>query len=294
MRAARPEVVFHLAAQSLVRPSYSDPVGTYTTNVIGTVNVLEAARQIGDIRSVVIVTSDKCYENRGWERGYRETDAMGGYDPYSSSKGCAELVTSAFRRSYFGDGATAVASVRAGNIVGGGDWALDRLVPDFFRALDAGVPLRIRSPDGVRPWQHVLEPVAGYLALAEALANDGVAFAEGSNLGPSDDSVRTVNWIVDFLRERAGGTVDVERQPQPHEASYLTLNSSKARRRLSWAPRWTLGEALEKTIDWHRAWRQGADMRSITLNQIADYQASEFCQSCHASTSHPPGLTVSS
>lgn len=294
MRDARPDAIFHLAAQSLVRPSYSDPVGTYTTNVIGTVNVLEAVRQIGGVRSVVIVTSDKCYENIGLERGYRETDAMGGHDPYSSSKGCAELATSAFRRSYFSDGPTAVASVRAGNIVGGGDWALDRLVPDFFRALDAGVPLRIRSPAAVRPWQHVLEPVAGYLVLAEALSTAGADFAEGWNLGPSDDDVCTVSWIVDFLRERAGGSVEIDRGPQPHEAHYLVLDSRKARRRLPWAPRWSIGEALERTIDWHRRWRQGADMRSLTLEQIAAYQASESRQPCHASTSQPHGLTVSS
>lgn len=294
MRAARPDVVFHLAAQSLVRPSYSDPVGTYTTNVIGTVNVLEAVRRTGCIRSGVIATSDKCYENVGSKRGYRETDAMGGRDPYSSSKGCAELVTSAFRCSFFGDGPTAVASVRAGNIVGGGDWALDRLVPDYFRALDAGAPLRIRSPDAVRPWQHVLEPVAGYLVLAEALATSGSEFAEGWNLGPSDDNVRTVSWIVDFLREHAGGTVEIDRQPQPHEAHYLALDSSKARRRLSWAPRWSIGEALERTIDWYRGWRRGADMRTFTLEQIATYQASESHQSCHVSTSQPHGLTVSS
>jgi CDP-glucose 4,6-dehydratase len=294
LQAARPDAVFHLAAQALVRPSYSDPVGTYTTNVIGTVNLLEAVRRVRDVRSVVIVTSDKCYENDGRDRGYRETDAMGGFDPYSSSKGCAELATAAFRRSYFSEGPTAVASVRAGNIVGGGDWALDRLVPDFFRALDAGVPLRIRAPNAIRPWQHVLEPVAGYLALAEALATDGQQFAEGWNFGPPDDSVRTVSWIVDVLRRRACGSVEVDDQPQPHEANHLTLDSGKARRRLPWAPRWSIETALERTIDWHRAWRQSADMRRLTLDQIAAYQQSESRLSCHASTSAPPGLTVSS
>jgi CDP-glucose 4,6-dehydratase len=274
MQQAEPEFIFHLAAQAIVRRSYLDPVGTYTTNVIGTVNVLEAARHLESIIAGVVVTSDKCYEYRGNQHAHCEADALGGRDPYSSSKACAELLTSAFQRSFFQNGRPWIASARAGNIIGGGDWAQDRLVPDFFRALDAGVPIRIRSPGSVRPWQHVLEPVAGYLRLAEKLASHGRTFVGAWNFGPAADSVHTVSAIVAFLRERAGGNVEVEPQPQPHESPYLALDSSKARRQLHWTPRWSLTKALEATIDWHHAWREGADMRRVTLDQIAEYDAS--------------------
>lgn len=294
MQAANPEVVFHLAAQSLVRPSYDDPLGTFTTNVIGTANVLEVLRHIEGVRAAVIVTSDKCYENAESDRALREMDPMGGYDPYSSSKGCAELVTSAFRRSFFADGRPSVASARAGNIIGGGDWAPDRLVPDLFRALDAGRPLQVRSPNSVRPWQHVLESVAGYLTLAEKLSEGGPTFAEAWNFGPPAGSIQTVAWIVDFLCARTGVTVETHRRPIPHEANYLSLNSNKARERLAWTSRWSIDHSLEKTLAWHAAWRSGADMRKVTLEQIDDYNDFKGSSACRASTSHRPGLTVSS
>jgi CDP-glucose 4,6-dehydratase len=273
MARAEPEIVFHLAAQSLVRPSYAAPVETYATNVMGTVHLLEAARGIPGIAAIVNVTSDKCYENRETAHRYAEDDAMGGYDPYSSSKGAAELVSAAYRRSYFSEPGPALASARAGNVIGGGDWAEDRLVPDFFRALDEGKPLVIRSPHAVRPWQHVLEPLSGYLRLAEMLAEDGGAYAGGWNFGPDAASEQTVGFVADELARRMGGTVEIAQTPQPHEAGLLRLNSAKARTKLGWTPRWTLETALARTADWHRAWRAHQDMHAFSLDQIAVYAA---------------------
>ncbi len=276
MQAAQPEIVFHLAAQPLVRYSYAEPVETYAVNVMGTVNLLEAVRATPGVRAIVIVTTDKCYENRESDRGYREDEPLGGHDPYSSSKACAELVTDAYRRSFLHPPGVALASARAGNVIGGGDWANDRLIPDFFRAIDAGAMLHIRSPQAIRPWQHVLGPLSGYLLLAERLydgaSSDEQTFAEAWNFGPPDEDARPVQWIVERLTDMfPGARWTCDRAPQPHETSSLKLDSSKARARLGWRPRWPLVIALEKTLEWHAAWRQGADMRQRTLAQITEY-----------------------
>lgn len=274
----RPEIVFHLAAQSLVRRSFADPLETYATNVMGTAHVLEAVRQAGGTRVVVNVTSDKCYENREWEWGYREDDPKGGFDPYSSSKGCSELLTDAYRRSYFAsgaaDGAPALASARAGNVIGGGDWGEDRLVPDLIRAALEGRTLLVRNPDAVRPWQHVLNPLSGYLVLAESAWEDP-GKATGWNFGPEDRDARPVRWVVERLVEHWGDGLrwDTDGSPQPHEAHYLKLDSSRARARLSWTPRWDLEEAIRRTVEWFRAYRDGRDMRVLSLEQISSFAA---------------------
>jgi CDP-glucose 4,6-dehydratase len=273
--AAAPEVVVHMAAQSLVRRSFAEPRETFQVNVMGTVNVLDAVRMHGEgVRALVNVTSDKCYENRESERGYNEDDPMGGHDPYSSSKGCAELVTDAFRRSFFADRAgPRLASARAGNVIGGGDWGEDRLVPDIMRAALAGEPVRVRNPNSIRPWQHVLSPLSGYLVLAQALW-DSPEYAAGWNFGPADDDTRSVGWIV----ERVGELWPAElawvhdEGPHPHEARYLKLDSSRSRARLGWRPLLGLEEALEATVGWYRALHEGADMRAVTLRQIETFQ----------------------
>lgn len=273
MCSANPEIVFHLAAQPLVRYSYSHPAETYAVNVMGTVNLLEAVRSTQGVKAVVNVTTDKCYENREWVWGYRENEAMGGFDPYSSSKGCAELVTSAYRQSFLESAGIALASARAGNVIGGGDWAEDRLIPDFLRAMDAAEILNIRSPQSTRPWQHVLEPLSGYLMLAERLYTDGLPFAEGWNFGPKDEDARPVKWIVECMAKMRKDVIwQCDETPQPHEANYLKLDSSKASSRLNWQARWRLQTALQKTLDWHEAWRNAEDMRRVTLAQIAEYQ----------------------
>ena len=274
MQVARPEIVFHLAAQPLVRYSYAQPVETYAVNVMGTVHLLEAIRATPGVKAVVNVTTDKCYENREWVWGYRENEPMGGFDPYSSSKGCAELVTAAYRRSFLEPAGVALATARAGNVIGGGDWAADRLIPDFLRAMDAGETLNIRSPQSTRPWQHVLEPLSGYLMLAERLYTDGEVFAEAWNFGPADEDARSVQWIVERLAEmRKDVNWQCDEAPQPHEAHYLKLDSSKAHNRLGWQPCWRLQAALHKTLEWHEAWRKAEDMRSVTMAQIAGYQS---------------------
>ncbi|HAG73178.1 MAG TPA: CDP-glucose 4,6-dehydratase [Gammaproteobacteria bacterium] len=271
---SKPDVVIHMAAQPLVRYSYAQPAETYEVNVMGTVYLLEGVRATPSVKAVVNVTTDKCYENREWIWGYRENEAMGGSDPYSSSKGCAELVTSAYRQSFFEPAGIALASARAGNVIGGGDWAADRLIPDFLRAMDAGETLNIRSPQAVRPWQHVLEPLSGYLMLAEQLYSNGASFAEGWNFGPSDDDSRTVSWIIERMAEmRKDINWQCDEAPQLHEANLLKLDSSKARRQLNWQPVWRLQTALQKTLEWHEAWRNAEDMQAVSLAQINDYQS---------------------
>lgn len=279
LNGARPEVVIHMAAQSLVRRSYQDPAGTYATNVMGTVNLLEAARRAEGLRAVLVVTTDKCYENREWVWGYRETDRLGGRDPYSNSKACAELVTDAYRRSFFGaeeSNAAAVASARAGNVIGGGDWAEDRLLPDIFRAAAEGREVQIRNPDAVRPWQHVLEPLSGYLLLAENLCGERRAeFAEGWNFGPSDEDARPVSWVVGRIAERWGDALRWSRDAgahHPHEARSLRLDCSKSRELLRWRPRWTIERALDATVEWYRSQAAGADARRLCADQIDAYQ----------------------
>jgi len=280
MAQSRPEVVFHLAAQALVRRSYADPIGTYATNVMGTAHVLDAARRASGLRAIVVITSDKCYENREWWWPYREDEAMGGHDPYSSSKGCAELVTAAWRRSFFPvDGAepVGVGSARAGNVIGGGDWADDRLVPDCMRAFAAGEPVVLRHPTAVRPWQHVLEPLAGYLSLAERLANDPRGFGEGWNFGPAADEARPVAWVVDRLSRFWGGEARWEPDPgsHPHEAALLQVDAAKARARLGWTPRLSLEEGLRWTVDWYKRAAAGENAAALSLDQIGRFERLE-------------------
>ena len=274
IRAFNPDVLLHLAAQPLVRLSYKEPVDTYSTNVMGTVNVLEAARYAPQLKSVVIITTDKCYENREWEWGYRENEPMGGHDPYSNSKGCAELVVSAYQRSFFHTPDTAaVASARAGNVIGGGDWAEDRLIPDILRAFEKQQSVIIRNPLSTRPWQHVLEPLSGYLVLAQRLWQDGKAFAEGWNFGPKDDDCQPVQWILDKMVHfwGDGAHYEIDKSEQPHEANFLKLDCSKAAMRLKWHPKWRLEQTLEQIVHWHRAWLEGADMQVKCLQEIEKY-----------------------
>jgi CDP-glucose 4,6-dehydratase len=273
MTAFQPEIVLHLAAQPLVRLSYAEPVATYATNVMGTVHLLEAVRHTPSVTAVVNVTTDKCYENREWVWGYREDEPMGGHDPYSNSKGCSELVTSAYRRSFFKAGGPALASARAGNVIGGGDWAADRLVPDILRACERGEAVVIRNPHATRPWQHVLEPLSGYLVLAQHLVAQGAAYAEPFNFGPHDDDARPVQWIVERLVQHWGHSArwQLDGGEHPHEAHYLKLDISKAKARLGWQPRWHLAQALDHIVTWHRAWLDQADMRALCLQQIAAY-----------------------
>ncbi len=274
----QPEIVIHMAAQSLVRYSYANPIETYATNVMGTVHVLEAARLTSSVRAIVNITSDKCYENREWSWGYRENEAMGGYDPYSNSKGCAELVASAYRSSYFNPGnfthhRVAIASARAGNVIGGGDWAEDRLIPDIMRAIMQGQAVNIRSPHAIRPWQHVLEPLSGYLVLAQKLFENGADYGEGWNFGPNDEDAKPVSWIVDRLTKAwgEGASWVLDNGDHPHEAHYLKLDCSKAKMRLNWHPRWHLDETLSAIVDWHHAHRAGKNMRDFSLDQIQQY-----------------------
>jgi CDP-glucose 4,6-dehydratase len=276
LAASKPEVVIHMAAQSLVRRSFVEPRETYETNVMGTVNLLDAVRRNAGVRVLVNVTSDKCYDNREWEWGYREHEPMGGHDPYSNSKGCAELVTDAYRRSFFSDpDGTRVASARAGNVIGGGDWAEDRLVPDLMRAALSGEPLRVRNPEAIRPWQHVLNPLSGYLLLAQSLW-DGREHASGWNFGPAEEDARPVAWIVARLSELWQGELRVSEDPgpHPHEARYLKLDSSRARAHLGWQPTWGLADGLEAVSNWYLELREGGDIRAVTREQIRAFQYS--------------------
>lgn len=279
MREAKPNIVIHMAAQALVRYSYQAPAKTYATNVMGTVHLFEGVRQTDSVRAVVNVTSDKCYENKEWPWGYRENEPMGGYDPYSSSKGCAELVTAAYRNSYFdparhSEHGVAIATGRAGNVIGGGDWANDRLIPDILRAIELGEAVNIRSPHAVRPWQHVLEPLSGYLLLAQKLYEEGTGYGEGWNFGPNDEDAKPVQWIVERLTKGWGGGASwvLDSGEHPHEAHYLKLDCSKARAKLGWHPRWNLEDTLSAIVEWHREHHAGNDMRAVTFGQISQYR----------------------
>ena len=278
MAGFKPEIVIHMAAQALVRESYKNPVDTYAVNVMGTVNILEAVRQVGGIKAVVNVTSDKCYENQEWVWGYRESEAMGGYDPYSSSKGCSELVTAAYRNSFFHPTSyeqhgVGIATARAGNVIGGGDWASDRLIPDILKAWQAGQKVVIRYPNAVRPWQHVLEPLSGYLTLAEHLYRDGETYSSAWNFGPNESDAQSVGWMVEQMANLWGKDAgwDQETLSQPHEANHLKLDCSKAHIQLRWQPKLDVKTALGWVVDWTKALHSGANMREVTINQINQF-----------------------
>ena len=275
---AQPEIVIHMAAQALVLDSYKDPANTYAINVMGTVNLFEAVRACKSVRAVVNITTDKCYENKEWVWGYRENEPMGGYDPYSNSKACSELVTASYRSSFFNPNeyknhGVGVASARAGNVIGGGDWATDRLIPDCINALLRNEKIVIRNPNAIRPWQHVLEPLSGYLLLAQRLYENGVDFAEGWNFGPNDIDAKPVEWIVQKMCDEWGSNAvyAVDNGAHPHEAHYLKLDCSKAKTKLNWQPHWSLEQALKKIVEWVHAYRQKTDMRDICLKQIQEY-----------------------
>jgi CDP-glucose 4,6-dehydratase len=274
----QPEIVIHMAAQPLVRYSYLEPVETYATNVMGTLHVLEGIRSISSVRSAVMITTDKCYENKEWLWGYRENELMGGYDPYSSSKGCAELLIASYRNSYFPNShypqhRTAIASARAGNVIGGGDWADDRLIPDMIKAFSSHKKANIRNPNAIRPWQHVLEPLSGYLQLAEKLYTEGCTFAEAWNFGPKPEDAKPVEWIVKKIAGQWGDNADwlVDEGEHPHEAHYLKLDCSKANERLHWFPQWSLAEALTKIVEWHKSDLANKNLKQVTLEQIKEY-----------------------
>ena len=269
-----PDVLIHMAAQPLVRLSYQEPVDTYTTNVIGTVNVLEAARKCSNLKAIVSVTTDKCYENQEWDWGYRENEPMGGHDPYSSSKGCAELVISAYRRSFFNSvNSASLASARAGNVIGGGDWSDDRLIPDILKAFENTEPVVIRNPLSTRPWQHVLEPLSGYLVLAQELFLNGDEFAEGWNFGPKDEGCKPVDWILDEMVAQWGESAswELDKNSNPHEAGFLKLDCSKAANRLKWQPKWELRETLKMIVDWYQLYIDGSDIKKQCIKEINLY-----------------------
>jgi len=278
LNEVKPEIIIHMAAQPLVRESYRNPIETYSTNVMGTVNLLEAIRQTECIKVLVNVTSDKCYENKEWHWGYRENESMGGYDPYSNSKGCSELVTASYRNSFFNPknysqhGVT-VATARAGNVVGGGDWADDRLIPDFIRSISKGEKLKIRSPYAIRPWQHVLDPLSGYLTLVSHLLLHGSKYAEAWNFGPKENDDKNVEWIASKICSLWGENVEyeIDSTPQPHEANYLKLDCSKAKVELGWSSRWDIETSLAKVVEWTKAYNKNADVRQLCVDQIIDF-----------------------
>ncbi len=278
LNEVKPEIIIHMAAQPLVRESYKNPIETYSTNVMGTVNLLEAIRQTEGIKVLVNVTSDKCYENKEWHWGYRENEPMGGYDPYSNSKGCSELVTESYRNSFFNPKnyshhGVAIATARAGNVVGGGDWADDRLIPDFIRSISKGEKLKIRNPHAIRPWQHVLDPLSGYLTLASHLFLYGVKYSGAWNFGPNDRDDKNVEWIANKICSLWGENVayEIDSTPQPHEATYLKLDCSKAKVELGWSSRWDLETSLTKIVDWAKSYNKNEDVRQLCVNQIIDF-----------------------
>ena len=268
-----PDILIHMAAQPLVILSYQEPLETFDTNVMGTAKVLEASRSCPNLKAIVSVTTDKCYENKEWVWGYREDEPMGGHDPYSSSKGCAELITSAYRRSFLHDKGVGLASARAGNVIGGGDWAQDRLIPDILSAFEKDIPVIIRNPASTRPWQHVMEPISGYLVLAEALYNNPSEYAEAWNFGPNDEDAKPVEWILNSMTDKwEGASWRLDNQSNLHEAGYLKLDISKAKDRLNWRPTWDLETTLEKIISWHKHWLDNANMQDITISEINQFK----------------------
>ncbi len=274
----QPEIIIHMAAQPLVRDSYKIPVETYDINVMGTVKLLEVCRNSKSVKAIVNVTTDKCYENKEWHWAYRENEPMGGYDPYSNSKGCSELVTASYRQSFFNitdysKHGIALASARAGNVIGGGDWASDRLIPDFIKSIIKGETLEIRSPYAIRPWQHVIEPLTGYLTLAKYLYTKGPQYAEGWNFGPEDQDARNVEWITKTLCNQWGRNAKftIDKNPQPHEANFLKLDCSKAKAELNWTPKWSINQALISIVDWTKSYINGEDVRTVSLEQISEY-----------------------
>lgn len=273
MENSKPSIVIHMAAQPLVRESYRNPMETFKTNIIGTANVLEAARKISSIEAIINITTDKVYENKEWDRAYTETDRLGGHDPYSSSKACAELITKAYRKSFFYNTDIKLSSVRAGNVIGGGDWAADRLIPDFFRAIDKNQTLRIRSPNAVRPWQHVLDPICGYLVLAEKLSTQGSEYEGAWNFGPEKNDSKTVSWIIDYLSTNVKeSNFELDDIAQPHETKLLKIDSSKAKKQLGWKTLWNVEVTLDKTIEWYQAYHKKKNMMKVSLDQINNYE----------------------
>ncbi len=299
LKDSQPEILIHMAAQSLVQPSYQNPVETYSTNVMGTVNILEAARHTPSLKVVLNITSDKCYENKEWLWGYRENDPMGGFDPYSNSKGCAELVTQAFQQSFYHtETSPCLASARAGNVIGGGDWAYQRLIPDMIKAFNNNKPVRLRNPQAIRPWQHVLEPLSGYLLLAETLWHQGKPFAEGWNFGPDDSQTQSVQRVTEAMANRwnmSDGNdaqwID-ESEPTPHEAKLLKLDSSKAKQQLRWQPQLDIDTALEWTVDWYKAFYTNADVAELTKRQINHYIALQEEQNINLQRRTPHGAAT--
>jgi CDP-glucose 4,6-dehydratase len=283
MLDAKPEIVIHMAAQPLVRDSYKNPAETFAINVMGTVNLLESVRNCESVRAVINVTTDKVYANQEWAWGYRENEPLGGYDPYSCSKACSDLITAAYRNSFFNPSpprpvnfSTSIATARAGNVIGGGDWGKDRLIPDCIHAFLKGEPVHLRKPDSIRPWQHVLEPLSGYLLLARRLFQDGARFADAWNFGPDDQDARSVSWIVATLCEKwgNGASYAIDAGEHLHEANYLKLDCSRARALLDWRPVWNLDTALDAIVQWTAAYRDGADLRKVCLKQIEEYESS--------------------
>ena len=283
IKACSPEIVFHMAAQPLVRESYLNPMETYSTNIMGTLNLFEAVRSCDSVRAVVNITSDKCYQNNETFQAYKETDPMGGYDPYSNSKGCAELITSSYRDSFFYEGGfnssrnVAIASVRAGNVIGGGDWSKDRLIPDILESFEKNMPVVIRNPNSIRPWQHVLEPLGGYLKLAERLYVDGNKFSTGWNFGPTKDCARTVEWIVEYMRKTWGNQPEyiLDANDNPHEANLLLLDITKAKELLGWKPKLNIEQAIEKIIVWHKEYLHASDMHIKSQEEIKEFITQE-------------------
>jgi len=278
IKEIQPEIIIHMAAQPLVMESYKNPRETYEINVMGTVNIFESARQVESVKVILNITTDKCYENKEWHWGYRENEPMGGYDPYSSSKGCSELITGAFRNSYFNIDSfekhgIVIASARAGNVIGGGDWAADRLIPDFIRSIIEGEQLKIRNPYSIRPWQHVLEPLSGYITLVAKMSDIGIKYSGAWNFGPDDRDAKNVEWITNKLCELWGNGIsyEIDINPQPHEASYLKLDCSKANNELLWFPKWNIEKAIELIIEWNKAWLGKGDIRQVCIKQIEEY-----------------------